>query len=931
VTEQSSEERALDESDRRYRVLVDSLPGAVYTFRIDAAGRRSMPFVSDRIDQLIDLSAADVMADVATVFQRIRPDAVAAVEEAIRRSWDDLSPWIQEVPITLTTGEERWIGGQSQPIRETDGSTLWHGVFLDITERKRAEFALRESQQRYERVVRHIGDALLVQDVAGRVRYANQRFRDLFGIDEETSLRAVMPDDYVGPEWRERLRDQHDRRVRGEAVPVRFEFEAVRPDGRRMWLEATVVTVEEEGHIVGTQAAIHDLTDRKRMEDALQLLSTGVTSTPGSSVSTELARQIATLLDVEIAFIARLLPDSSSRIRMLAWTIDGRPAAPKDYDLADTPGEAVVRGKSCVFEQGVQDLYPSDRLLVELDVSSYAAVPLFDQGRPCGVIAVMSRHRLHQADRVEAILHLFSVRMAAELERQRQDARFHDLFEFSPDATIMVDLQGRITMANARTEAVFGYSREELQALTVEQLMTSDVHDEHRTHRRRFLAAKVPRQMGASRNDLRARRRDGTVFPVEIGLSPIESDGQPQVVAVIRDISERVRAEQERQALEGILRHGMKMEALGNLAGGVAHDFNNLLAIINGHAELVLRAMPAPHASRGSLDEILRAGARGVVLTDEILAFSRHHARETRIVDLNAVLADMNTMLRQLVRPGVTLAVVPGQDIGFVEADPEQLAQVIMNLATNASDAMPNGGVLTIETASAMVDTVGAAETAALAKGRYVVLRVSDTGIGMDAATREKVFDPFFTTKPKGKGTGLGLSIAYGIAQQSGGSISVRSEVGHGATFSIFLPQTDASASEPKAAGTPGLARGTETIVVVDDEAAITQLAGEMLAMAGHTILTANSGEDALRLVARHEQPVHLLLTDVMMPGMGGPELAVRLGTIRPGIKVVYMSGFTEDASVLGTARGEPSRFIGKPFTAAALTRKVRDVLDGAS
>jgi len=385
----------------------------------------------------------------------------------------------------------------------------------------------------------------------------------------------------------------------------------------------------------------------------------------------------------------------------------------------------------------------------------------------------------------------------------------------------------------------------------------------------------------------------------------------------------------ERKGLEMQLLQAQKMEAVGQLAGGVAHDFNNVLTAIAGYAELLREDLPGEDARRGDLEEILRATDRAAALTRQLLAFSRRQVLAPRVLDLNTVVASVDNMLGRLIGADVELKTALAPELGAVRADPGQLEQVIMNLVVNARDAMPRGGKLTIETANAELDESYALEHPAVVAGPYVMLAVSDSGVGMDAATQARIFEPFFTTKEKGKGTGLGLATVYGIVKQSGGNIWLYSEPGRGTTFKIYLPRVDQPLElptpTPAARETP---RGTETVLLVEDDDAVRALARKMLAAHGYTVLAAPSGADALELAASHAGPIHLLVTDVVLPGISGRELAIRFQSVRPGLKVLYTSGYTDDAVVHHGVLDAGIAFLQKPFTSGALARKVRETLD---
>jgi two-component system, cell cycle sensor histidine kinase and response regulator CckA len=416
------------------------------------------------------------------------------------------------------------------------------------------------------------------------------------------------------------------------------------------------------------------------------------------------------------------------------------------------------------------------------------------------------------------------------------------------------------------------------------------------------------------------RFKDGRVFeryavPQYLGDSIIGR------VCTFRDVTERLRLEEH-------LRQALKMEAVGQLAGGVAHDFNNLLTVIAGYAAMVTRELPAEGRARTYVEEITRAAERAAALTRQLLAFSRQQVMQPRVLDLNALLHEMRELLRRIVREDIELSFVPGPDLGDVMADPTQIEQVVMNLVVNARDAMPGGGKLTLTTSRARLEGGEGGGSFNVATGDYVQLTVADTGIGMDETTLSRAFEPFFTTKDKGQGTGLGLSTVYGIVKQSGGYVWLESEPGQGCRVHVYLPRSVQPApSRGLVASGPVAASGSgETVVVAEDEEAVRSLVVEVLQGCGYRVLAAAGGRQALALCRRHRRgSIHLLLTDVVMPGMSGPELTRQVARIHPEIRILYMSGYTDRA----IARPGPDlQLIEKPFHPSALARRVREVLD---
>ena len=416
--------------------------------------------------------------------------------------------------------------------------------------------------------------------------------------------------------------------------------------------------------------------------------------------------------------------------------------------------------------------------------------------------------------------------------------------------------------------------------------------------------------------------RDGRTITCEWFNTPLmDGDRFTGLLCLARDVTDRL-------VLEEQFRQAQKMEAVGQLAGGVAHDFNNLLTLINGYSDIVLAALPPGDPNREPIAAVHQAGQRSAGLTRQLLAFSRKQVLAPKVLDLNGVVADTASLLRRVIGEDVRLSTAPGQGLWPVKADRGQVEQVLLNLAVNARDAMPTGGRLTIETRNAELDEGYAAAHADARPGDYVLVAVSDTGTGMSDEVKARIFEPFFTTKEAGKGTGRGLATVYGIVKQSGGHVGVYSEVGRGTTFKVYLPR---AAPESGAAKAPSQfrrpPRGTETVLVVEDEDAVRALTRHVLQHSGYTVVEAEDAAAAVRAAAGHG--IDLLVTDVVMPGLGGRELAERLRASRPGLKVLFLSGYTDDAVVRHGVLHEAVNFLQKPFSPTALAHKVREALDG--
>jgi PAS domain S-box-containing protein len=535
--------------------------------------------------------------------------------------------------------------------------------------------------------------------------------------------------------------------------------------------------------------------------------------------------------------------------------------------------------------------------------------------------AVKTEHQL--TEHVCRLEREMAERKQAEEALRQSEATTRVIVESAIDCIISIDAEGRITEFNPAAVKTFGYAREAVIGQDLaEKIIPPSSRESHRQGLLRYRATGEGPVLG-KRIELTAMRADGTEFPVELAINAVSEEGPTRFTASLRDLTER-------KLLEDQLRQAQKMEAIGQLAGGVAHDFNNLLTIILGYSDVLLGGEQLATDPRGEmLGQIRKAAERAALLTRQLLAFSRKQLLEPRILNLNESVTEMEKMLRRLIGEDIQIRTVLGKELDRISADPGQIEQVVMNLVVNARDAMPSGGELCIETANAELDPAYAQSHAELKAGHYVMLAITDSGCGMDDATKARIFEPFFTTKEQGKGTGLGLATVYGIVKQSGAHIWVYSEPGQGASFKIYFPAVEHTNQQPRRSeGRNQPLRGNETILLVEDDEGVRALSRSILEMYGYIVLEASEPTEAIGICQSYEGTIDALLTDVVMPHMNGRRLSELLRPQRPEMKVLFMSGYTDDAVVRQGVLEAGVNFVQKPFTPTVLAGKVREVLD---
>ncbi len=670
------------------------------------------------------------------------------------------------------------------------------------------------------------------------------------------------------------------------------EFRWMRKDGSAIWVESTSAVIKDEtGKPVGIRGVTTDISERKRAEEAVR------------ASEAEMKALFKSMTDVIIVF------DRDGRHLKIAPTKPRQLYRPVPERLGKTIHEIFPPDMADMFLTQIERALTTHHTQrVEYSLDMHGELRWYDAS-----VSPMTD------DTVVWVARDITERKRAEAERQKSEERYRDLVENAHDIIYSHDLAGNYTSMNKAGEEITGYTLTESLRLNLSDTVAPECMEKvHEMMRRKLSGERL------TAYEIEIIAKDGHRVPVEVNTKYVYENGVPVgIQGIARDVTRR-------RQLEEQLRQSQKMEAIGQLAGGVAHDFNNLLTAINGYTALALRQADQHRTIKSYLEEVQKAGERAANLTRQLLAFGRKQILQPVSLDLNNIVSDMNKMLQRLIGEDIVLTAKLPNELRTINADPGQIEQVLVNLVVNARDAMPLGGHLTIETANVQLDREYARTHVGVNPGNYVMLAVSDSGMGMTEEIRERIFEPFFTTKDKGKGTGLGLSTVYGIVQQSGGSIWVYSEPDRGSSFKVYLPEAAPSADLPtgRDLDEEDVTRGSETVLLVEDEDVVRGLAAHILEDAGYRVIKARGGDEAIDLCSREAEHIDLLLTDVVMPEKSGKDVADRLTSLRPGLRVLFMSGYTDDAIVNHGVLDSGIEFIQKPFTPHTLSRKVREVLD---
>jgi two-component system, cell cycle sensor histidine kinase and response regulator CckA len=895
ITEHHLAEKALRKSEEKYRNLFENLYDVYY--RTDLTGLISI--ASPSVEKLLGYKPDEVIGlDMKTFY--VNPQQR---EEFLRQIKQHGSVEDFEAQLRRKDNSVIWVSTNAKILKDEQGNSLAvEGIARDISERKRVEEGLRESEQRFRELFDNMASGVAIYDSPDNGE--SFVFADL----NESGLKNAQKtkDEVIGQEVREIFPGVEAlglfdvlKRVWRTGIPEYHPGGLYKDNKLSLWVENYVCKLPS-GKLV---AIYEDTTAQKEAEEALRRSEERYSALVEESFDGIFVQKGPKIIFANRRLYEMLGYNEGDLVGLDHWLV----YHPEYQELTRKRAAARMRGEETTTNYEVK-MPRKDGSWFYADVATRG---ITIQGEPG----------------IQVWIRDITERKEAEEYLKKSEARLRSVFEASALGIGLIGKNREILWHNKTTARMLGYSSEEIRGKNTRMLYLNDAEFERVGDTIKTLG---PRKRT---RDIETRwvRKDGSTFDCHIRhalLDPESEDGAILVFA--EDITERKKAEEEKRKLEAQFNQAQRMEAIGVLAGGVAHDFNNLLTAIIGNADLVLGDLDKNSPFNESIEEIRKAGHRAAALTRQLLAFSRKELIQPEILDLNSLMMNLEKMLRRLIGEDIDLLTAYSPLPWQVDADPGQMEQVVMNLAVNARDAMPKGGKLTIETANVELDEDYFREHGIKNEaGPYVMLAVSDSGLGMDKETQARVFEPFFTTKEMGRGTGLGLSTVYGIVKQNNGHIWVHSEPGKGTTFKIYLPKAekDTGPAKTKPASIGSLV-GSETILVVEDDESLRKMAERMLKGYGYRVITARDGEEALEISGSHDAPIHLMLTDVVMPGMSGPDLAEQLKLRVPGIKVLYMSGYTDNAIAHHGVLERGIEFIHKPFTREGLATKVREILD---
>jgi PAS domain S-box-containing protein len=815
-----------------------------------------------------------------------------------------------------TGGYNEQIADFLEPFIATCGGII-HAM---RSERKEQEFidTIRESENRLYTVIGHSSVVIWAIDQYGTFTFSRGKFL------EKLSLR---PDEVVGRSLFEIY--AHNSQIISDThrVLAGETFSSVSEESGFIFENRYVPLNDNNGSVIGAIGVAMDVTERIKAQEALKSLATTFSARTGQEFFETVSEHLATALNVDYAFVGEFLKDED-KVRVAGGYARGKPMKPFEYALADTPCENVIGQSNCLYPSGVQKLFPKDVLLTEMRIEGYLGSPLFDSsGDPNGIIVILDTKPITNESLAENLFKIFAERVSAELERMKTEEKlkaseemYHNLVETAQDLIWRCDEDGRFTFLNKAWEMTHGYKIEEMIGKSFTEFQTPEAAE-------RDIKEFGKHLQGGSITGYETTHisKSGEELHLVFNALPLyDSDGR---IIGTQGTAYNIT---DRKILEEQLLQAQKLEAVGRLAGGVAHDFNNILTAIIGNSSLLDMKLDKTSPMKHYVDQILSLSERAATLTKSLLAFSRKQIISLKPVDLNKIISNVQKILLRLIGEDIELKTeLISMDL-IVNADPNQVEQVMMNLSTNARDAMPDGGVLSFKTAYTEINEEFINVHGYGTPGPYAILTVEDTGTGMDEETREKIFEPFFTTKELGKGTGLGLASIYGIVRQHNGYIDVQSEVGKGTSFNIYLPIIEPE-EDIKGSEILTMEKGlTGTILLAEDDEDVRTSTRKILELFADRVIEAIDGMDAIEKFKEHKEDIDLLILDVIMPRMKGKEAYEEIKKIRPDVKALFISGHAEDILSDKGILEEGINFIYKPATPSELYRKIEEVISSS-
>ncbi|MDP8224602.1 MAG: PAS domain S-box protein [Candidatus Lernaella stagnicola] len=909
--------RQLAAGDERYRLLFETMVQGV-VFQDSQGNVTSANAAAERIlglthDEIVGRASADSRWRIIRMDGSELPSEEHPAMIALRTG----SPVPDAVLGVFNPREEnhRWIITSSKPFFRPGEEEPYQvqTIFEDITARRRTEKSMSAAQDKlqeqdkiYQLITKNMKDVVWLMSMNLDILYMSPSIERILGFTAE-EIKSLPLDKQLTPESFERFMAMIARTLTPENladkdldITTSIEVEHYRKDGTTVWSESSAAVVrDEQGSPTGIVGSSHDISERKQAETRLRQ------SEQTYRLLADNTLDCIWTMDINLNFIYV----NPAIEPMTGYT----PAEWMDSNLADHADAENLAIMAGVVGEALSKPPAESGIIFEAEIKKKSGESI-----PVEIVGKVIYGPDGNPIGLQGTTRDISERRAADAELKRQYEMFELIINHIPVMIVIYNPNFNVTLLNEACEKAIGWLTKDAKEIDLMERCFPDPEIRQKIHE--FVDAAPPEWM-----DLDLTARDGRVLKSTWTTIVLSDDTR---VAIGLDITDQKRAEAQRTALEEQLRQSQKMEAVGRLAGGIAHDFNNVLTAIQGFSDLVLDALGADHEAREDVRQIIEASESAARLTQQLLAFSRKQIIDPKPLDLNGVLANSEQIIRRLIGEDIDLAFYPEQDLWRIHFDAGQIEQILMNLAVNARDAMPQGGKLTFETHNVPIEDVPTAVRTKLVTGDYVMLGVSDNGHGIDAETQTKIFDPFFTTKEKGRGTGLGLATVYGIVKQNNGYVSVYSEVGHGTSFKIYLPRIGADVVEVGATTVISDLEGSEVILLVEDQENVRNVAERTLTSFGYRVLVAADGEEAVRLFDANADDIDLLLTDVILPLMGGKELLVKLNERNPDLTALYMSGYTENAIAHHGVLDKGTHFLQKPFRPRELVIKVREVLD---